>query len=232
MKTTFPSIDWDALVGTLADDIPVQIINADYFHALDTFLKKLDEDDLKLFVFMSVLAKRVLTYARHPFRDVLSDIGENSSDMTYTEIDCVELSLSLAREEIHALYIGEFTQKVLRNRLKMTDIKNKINGAFQKFLSSSSWVKQGLNIAVSTLARNMKMNFSPLKTSVRQTSNITGERQSFLSLALELHKQKYMAEMSRLGKTVSEISMDWTSTQVYFDAHLNSIGNLLRISST
>ncbi|XP_060553639.1 uncharacterized protein LOC132714738 [Ruditapes philippinarum] len=223
LKTEYPSFMWDAAIGALRDDISVQIINADYFHALDTLWKDLNKDDVKLFVFLSVLAKRVLTYARQPFRDVPNNVGDGGNQ-TYTEIDCVELSLNIAREEIHALYIGQYTQKVLANRLKLTDIKNKINGAFQKLLSSSTWVKQGLNIAGSTMAKNMKMNFSPLKTSVRQTSNITGEKQSFLSLALELHKQKYVSEMSRLGKKVSEISMDWTSTQVYFDAHLNAIG--------
>ncbi|XP_053377916.1 neprilysin-1-like isoform X2 [Mercenaria mercenaria] len=220
LKEVYPSIPWDAATG-ISRDVPVLLVNPDYFHALDNLWSNLDEEDMKLFVFMNVLVKRVLPYTTLSLRSLLSDIGAKG-DMVYTDIDCVEHSLNLANEEIHAIYIGQFTQKVLRNRLKLTDIKNKVSDAFQKYLSASTWIQPDLDRAVSALARNIKMHFSPLKSTVQQTMNVSG--QSFLSLAIELHRQKHAFEINRLGSKATEITMDWTSAKVYFDAHFNAIG--------
>lgn len=222
LKLDFPAINWDAGTGQ-SHDIIVELVNTDYFQALDSLWKSLNEEDMKLFVFMSVLAKQIWTYMPLPLRGSLTNIATNG-DMAYSDIDCVNMALNLAGEEMHALYIGQYTQKVLNTRLKLTNVENKISNSFQTYVSSAPWIQADLERAVSALASTLKMQFSPLRTSVRQTVGITGTSQTFVSLALELHEQKHGNEMSWLGTDATEITMDWTSTRLYYDAYFNTIG--------
>lgn len=224
VKVVYSSISWDAAVGQDRNFL-VHLVEFQYFQALNNLWRNLDDNDMKLLIFMNVLVKRVWTYMKLPFRMLLSNIGANG-DMVYSEIDCVDIALNLTSEEVHALYIGQYTQNVLNNRLKLTNLKNKVTDAFEKFVSTSEWIQSDLERAVTSLARNLKMQFSSIRTNIRQTKNITGSAQSFLSLSVELHRQKYVVEMARLGSEVTEIMVDWTSTRPVFDQHLNAFGKI------
>lgn len=226
LRSTYPNILWTSSLDVSKDEVLVEVNDELYFYALNDFLESANDGDLKLYVFMKVLEERIWKYLPYGFREKLRFIG-NYDDMLYTTLDCVDISLELAKEEIHSVYIGEYTKRVLDNRIQLTKLENTLSNAFQRLVSASKWIQSDLARVVTTLMKNLNLYFSPLKATLRQTSGITGGDQSFLSLCVELHKQNHAVEMGKLGSNLTVVDMDWTSTKTHYDSHLNTLGSYI-----
>lgn len=226
LRSTYPNILWTSSLDVSKDEVLVEVNDELYFYALNDFLESANDGDLKLYVFMKVLEERIWKYLPYGFREKLRFIG-NYDDMLYTTLDCVDISLELAKEEIHSVYIGEYTKRVLDNRIQLTKLENTLSNAFQRLVSASKWIQSDLARVVTTLMKNLNLYFSPLKATLRQTSGITGGDQSFLSLCVELHKQNHAVEKGKLGSNLTVVDMDWTSTKTHYDSHLNTLGSYI-----
>ena len=221
MKELFPNIDWDSALGARSTSALIKITNQEYLKSLDELFPNLNKDDLQLYIFLSVLIQRVWNYMPYPLRNMIRDININNA--IYSETDCVEKTIELAHEETHALYIGQYTQAVLRNRLDTANLVNTITKAFQSLISQSERIMSDLQQVVSVFLSSTKLVFSPVKAYIRETEGIQGAQQSFLSLALELHRQKngYESFLVTLAVDEDNIIRDWTSPELGFESTLN-----------
>lgn len=223
LLNSYINIPWISGLDVSSDAVLVEVSDELYFYALNDLFTSLTEDDLKLYAFTNTLMERVWSYLPFGFRQQLQYI-ENKNDTIYTEIDCVELALKLGKEEIHSVYIGEYTKMVLDNRFQLTALENKVSNSFQRLLLSATWLTTDLADTVSALVKDLNLYFSPIKATLRQTPGITGADQSLVSLCLELHRQNHMREKDKLGENLTVVDMDWTSTDMFYDASLNTLG--------
>lgn len=225
LKSRYPAVPWTSALDIARDDLLTEVLDEMYFSALGNLFGSQSSDDLKLYVFTKVLVDKVWRYMPYGFRQTLQNIGYYT-DMLYTELDCVEIGLNLAKEEIHSVYIGENTKTVLDNRLQVTSLENTVSTTFQKLISDSDWIQADLARVATALVKNVKLYYSPLKANLRQTLGITGGEQGFMSLCLELHKQNHEAQKNRLGTNLTVVDMDWTSTHFLYDSALNTLGTI------
>ncbi|KAL4227004.1 hypothetical protein ACF0H5_014980 [Mactra antiquata] len=223
MKDLYSNIDWDSATGGIADNILVEIVNPSYFEGLDSLWVSSDVEDLKYYTFVTLLSKRIWTYMPISLRGLQANILKNG-EPAYTDRDCVAHALDLANEEVHTVYVEQNTAHVLENRQVLSDLKNSVVEKFLEFVSSSTWIQSDVERVMSALARNLNVQFSPLRTNVMPTPSITARNQTFLSMALELHQQKLYRVFSVLGTEVTDVPFDWTDVRPVYNAHLNTIG--------
>jgi len=223
LLTSYPNIPWTSGLGVNDNNVLIEVQDELFFYALNNLLRTYSAEDFKLYVFTYTLVNRIWLYTPYGFRQQLQHVGYHG-DVMYTELDCVEIALSLAREEIHSVFIGEYTKMVLDNRIKLTAIEGELSRVFQNMIFSTPWIQQDLVKDVTEKVKNLNLYFSPIKATLRHTPAITGAGQSFLSLCVELHKQNHLRETDKLGTNITLMDMDWTNTDVIYEASLNTLG--------